>query len=84
MTEFSNRTASVVSGKFGNMYSIVKKEFPTISDKIKRWGRYDAASIFLETVDRMTYIFTYRNDRDWCFQTKTNYLNGLKENERHR
>lgn len=77
MTEFSNRTASVVSGKFGNMYNVCKTSFPELMNKIRRWGRYDAASIFLETTDHMTYIFTYRNERDWRFQTKTNYLNGL-------
>lgn len=80
--ESFNRSPKVTSGKWGNMYETVKHLFPDISEEIVRWGRYDSISIFIETRAHMTYIFTYRNERDWCFQTKTNYLNSISKPKR--
>ena len=82
--ELSNRSSKVASGKWGNMYNVCKDIFPSfaVAGTVRRWGRYDASSIFLETTDHMTYIFTYRNERDWCFQTKTNYLNSISNPKR--
>lgn len=66
-----------ISGKFGIMHNMFKAMFPDIDKKVSRWGRYDQASIFIETTEHMTYIFSYKNERDWCFQTMTNYKNTL-------
>lgn len=81
MTELFNRTAPVTSGKYGNMYEFCKKTFPGLVGDVVRWGRYDAASIYLMTKSHQTYIFSYRNDKDWCLQTRTNMLNSLGTTE---
>ena len=70
-----NLSARVDSGKWANMHVTFRQYFPTLSDRIVRWGRFDQASIFLIDGQRREYIFSYHNDRDWSLQTKTNYLN---------
>lgn len=71
-------SSGVNSGKWGIMHSMFKTSFPALAELEVRWGRYDQASIFIELRGHNEYIYSYKNERDWCLQTKTNYLNFLQ------
>lgn len=86
-TEFITKdglTAHSRSGKFSYIFGMFQTSFPDIAERVRLWSRNDGSSIELEMANHQKYIYTYHNAKDWCFQTKENYLKMLDINKAKR
>lgn len=76
MSEFvteNGHTAKTRSGKFSYIYEMFRSMFPDIASMATRWGRYDEAGIEIR-VGHKEYIFSWKDNDNWCLQTKKNYM----------
>lgn len=70
-------TAKTTSGKYGYIFRMFQTTFPDIAELTRVWTRNDGSSIEIELKNHQKFIYTYKNEGDWCFQTKKHYMNEL-------
>lgn len=56
--------------------------FPHITSDVETWFPNGRNSIRIRLHDLREFIFTYNDEKDWCFETKESFIKRLKGEKR--
>lgn len=57
-----------------NVYDYFKICFPTYAESVETWFPNGKNRIRVRLINKYDFIFTYNNNRDWCFETVDSFI----------